>query len=98
MTDVRLYRSDSAEISPVGRLTKTLGESGDFYRVAEVGTRPVGLDVSDSVGSDARHRMRFRNHTGLPLDAGRGEPDLQRAIVVDGRTVDDGVDVVAVFL
>ena len=64
--------------------------------IAERRAAAVRLDVADRVRLDAGHQQGLGDDLRLPLDAGRGEPDLGGAVVVDRRAADHGVDAVAV--
>ena len=54
------------------------------------------FDVADVLGLDARGSDRLRDHSCLAVDARSGEPDLGRAVVVDGRAPDYRLDPVSV--
>jgi len=73
-----------------------LRQGSHLDRVSERGRGAVSLDVTDAVGLDARDRERRLDHLSLALHPGRGESHLARAVVVHGRALDDGPDLVAV--
>jgi len=54
------------------------------------------LDKANSVRRDIGHSHRFCHDRGLPVATRRHIADLHTAIVVDGRTLDDGEDMIAV--
>jgi hypothetical protein len=94
--DVGLHRADTAEPLRPRPLAESLGQRLDLDRVAEHRPGPVGLDVGDRLRVDAAHGVRLGDDLGLAAHARRGVADLQRAVVVDGRALDDGVNHVAV--
>ncbi|MCY1228601.1 hypothetical protein D9M72_409250 [compost metagenome] len=96
VADVGLDRPDRAEAAPLGVGAEGLGERRDLDRVAQRGAGAVRLDVADGVGRHARDQLRGTDDLGLPVDAGGGEADLGRAVVVGGRALDDRMDGVAV--
>ena len=80
----------------VGLGAEGLGQRGDLDRVADRRAGAVGLDVGDRLGGDAGEGQRLGDGAGLAVDARRQVAGLARAVVVDGRALDHGVDVVAV--
>ena len=96
MADVGLHRTDGAVAGAFGLGAKSLRERGDLDRVAHRRARAVRLDVADAVGRDVRDHLRGKDRLRLPLHAGRGVAHLGRAVVVDGRALDDRVNCVAV--
>ena len=96
VTQVRLHRADGAEAAALGLGAERSGERLDLHRVAQGGAGAVGLDVADRLGGHAGHRQRLGDHRRLPLDARRGEADLERAVVVDRRAEDHRAYAVAV--
>ena len=97
MADVRLHRAQHARAGPVelGDL-ESLSQGFDFDRVAQRGTGAVRLDESDGRGVDIGDGVRLGDDLGLAGDGGCGVGHLHRAVVVDRRAADDGVDAVAV--
>jgi len=95
MPNVRLERADGAELPVCGALPEDLREGRDFDGIAQRGARAVGLDVGDGARIHACNRVRGRNDLCLALDAWRGVAHLGRAVVVEGRCLDDRVDGVA---
>jgi len=95
MPNVRLERADGAELPVCGALPEDLREGRDFDGIAQRGARAVGLDVGDGARIHACNRVRGRNDLCLALDARRGVAHLGRAVVVEGRCLDDRVDGVA---
>ncbi len=58
----------------------------------------MGLHVADGLGVHAGHALREHHRLHLPVGAGRGEADLEGAVVAEGEAFDHGVDPVAVRL
>ena len=95
--DVGLDRADGAEAAARRARMERLGQGGDFNRIAEIGARPVRLDVRDAVGAHAGEGMRQENGLGLSLHARCGVAHFRRAIVVHGEPADDGLDEIAIL-
>ena len=95
VADVRFDRTDGAKLLLVRGHAEGAGDTGDFDRVAEMGSGAVRLDVADGFRIDVRQQLRHSDRFGLTLDAWGGVPDLERPIVVDRRTTDDRTDAVA---
>ena len=95
MADVRLGRADGAELGVCGRLPERLVQARDFDRVAERGAGAVRLDVTDRARVDPRFFQRARNNARLRIRVGHGVA-VGLAAMVDGRALDDPVDMVAV--
>ena len=97
MADVRLHRTQHARAGPVqARDLESLSQGFDFDRITQRGTGSVGLHESDGRGVDTGYGMRFGDDLRL---AGEGRcriGHLDRAVVVDRRAADDGVDAVTV--
>jgi hypothetical protein len=78
---------DAARGHPVERPAQRL----DLDRVADGRAGAVRLDVPDALRLGLGDEQRVADHGGLPGHAGRGEPDLARAVVVDRGPAQDGV-------
>ncbi len=72
-----------------------LGERRELDRVAQRRGGAVRLQVADVGRVDPGEVLGGPQHGGLALDAGRGEPDLAAAVVVEGGGPDHGVHLVA---
>ncbi len=97
VADVRLDGADRAERRTVGEAAEGPGEPGHLDRVAHRRAGAVALDVGDGVGRDGGDVQRLGHRLRLPVDA-RGEvAHLPPAVVVHGRSLEDGVDGVAVL-
>ena len=94
MADVRLHRADARRSRAASVCApERLGQRRDLDRIAERGAGAVRLDVADRLRRRRRRRPApARSTCGLPVDARRGEADLQRAVVVDRRAADHRVD------
>ena len=55
------------------------------------------FDVADRLGAHAGRGLGQRDHLGLAFDAGSRVADLQRTVVVDRGTQDDGLDFISVL-
>ena len=97
MTDVRLHRAQHARAGPVelGEF-ESLSQRFDFDGVTERGSGAVSLDEADGRGVDLGDGVRLGDDLGLSGNRGCGVGHLHRAVVVDRRAADDGVDAVAV--
>src|ERR1700733_15668338 len=97
MADVRLHRTQHTRAGPVG-VRKLEGLTKGFYfdRVAQRRSGFMSLDESDGRGVDTGYGVRFGDDLRLTGDAGCRIVHLLRAVVVDRRTADDGVDAVTV--
>ena len=98
VADVRLHRTQDARARPfdLGQL-ESLSQRFDFDRVAQRGAGAVGLNESDGRGVDIGDGLRLGDDLRLTGDSGRGIGHLHRAVVVDRRAADDGVDPVTVL-
>lgn len=96
VTDVRLDRADAAELAHRDLPPERLGEGGDLDRIADGRARAVRFDVADRLGRHAGQRDRFGDDRGLAIDRGRQIAHLPRPVVVDRRSDDHRVHVVAV--
>ena len=96
MADVGFDRAHGAEAPLLGALAEGLGQRGDLNRVAEGGAGAVGFDITDCRRCDPGVGLGGENHLALPFNAGRCVTNFARAIVVDGRPFDHGVDGIAI--
>jgi hypothetical protein len=96
VADVGFYRADRAEVLSGDAWPKSLLERRDLDRIAERRAGSVRLHVVDRFGVDAGHSQRLGDDGHLPIDARRGISDLQRAVVVDSRSFDHRMNVIAV--
>ena len=94
--DIRLHRTDAAELLAIRGAAESLSERGDLDRVADGSTGAVRLDVLDRVRVDVGDRERFGDCLGLPVDTGRQIAGLVRTVVVDRGTLDHRVDMVTI--
>src|SRR5205809_1019851 len=76
---------------------KCLIESSDFDGITDTRAGSVRFDKSDAVGGDTGGIERLTDHRGLSFDAGCEKSDAKRAIIVDRRALDHGVNGVAVI-
>src|SRR5574342_864540 len=88
MSDIRLYRSDRAELRSLRTGTKRLRQRGNLDWVAEDRSCAVGFDVRDRVRRNITERLRHLNNPGLTVHARRGEAWFVRPIVVHGKPFD----------
>ena len=96
MADIGLDRPDPAEPGLVGGFLKGLGQRGHFDRVAQIGAGAVAFDIVDRVGGGLGDHLRLGDGFGLTVDRGRQIARLGRAVVVDGRALEHGPDVIAI--
>ena len=96
VADVGLDRADAAEARFRRGFLKGLRQCSHFDRVAQVGAGAMAFHVVDGVCAHACHSLRFGNRLGLAIHAGRQVARLGGTVVVDGRALDDGPDVIAV--
>src|SRR5437763_471547 len=54
----------------------------------------MNFDIADLLGSNVRKGQRFTDNFSLPLSAQCGIAHLGRAIIVDCRPFDDGIDMI----
>ena len=94
--DARFDGAERAEAGVARRPAERARQRLNLDRVAERRPGAVRLDVRDRARIDPRVVVRRRDHVGLPAQTGRREADLQRAVVVDGGALHDGVHVVVV--
>lgn len=95
--DVGLHRTDRAE-ARLGRPgdTECLGQAGHLDRVTHQCPGGMCLDEPDGVRADLRRGQGLDDQLSLPEHPGSGEPGPVPAVVVDRRTPQDGVHVIAV--
>src|ERR1051325_10082946 len=96
MSDVRLHRAYRAETFLWGMTSESFCQCINLDRVTESGPGSVCFDIRDRLGFDLRDCKRFDDDFGLPVHTWGGVTNLRRSIVVDGRALDNRVDVVAV--
>ena len=96
MPDIGFDRADGAVARTRRKGAERLGQRPDLNRIPDGRSRAVCLDVADAVRLDAGIGQRFHDGVGLAVDAGRRVTGLFRAIVVDRRTLDHGMNGVAV--
>ena len=96
MADVGLDGPDAAEIHRVGLGTVGFGQRGNLDGVAQIGAGAVTFDHADALRSHARVIQRPRDGLRLAVHGRCKIARLLRAVVVDGRTLDHGPDVIPV--
>ena len=96
MAEVGLHRPDPAVAPPPCLFPIGLRQRADLDRIAEQRAGAVALDVVDVVGRQPRRPQRLLDHDDLTSDRRRREARLHGSIVVDRRSLDHGVHVVAV--
>ena len=94
MSDARLERAQHHWA--VFAVRKHPRHRGELDGIPEHCAGSVTLDVVDGLGLDAGEAHRVRDHRGLPVHAGSGVAGARAAVVVDGRTEDQSIDVVTV--
>ncbi len=87
-------RADGAEILLLRPGTEGRGESFNFNRIAKWCACAVRFHIADGVGGEAGHRLGRGYRFRLSLDARRGISDLLRTIVIDGKSFDDGENLI----
>ena len=96
MAEVALHRTQRAEVALRVVDLEHVAQGLELDRVAHRRGRAVRFHVAHRRRRDAGACLRGRDHFHLPLDAGCEVALLAGAVVVDGRTLDDGEDGVAV--
>ncbi len=96
MTDVRLDRTDRAGTGCCGPRRERLGESRDLDRIPQRRAGAVRLDIRDRLSATAGERLCLDDDGGLTTHAGSRVAGLCAAVVVDRRSLDHGMDPVAV--
>ncbi len=94
--NVGLGRTDRTESHPFGVRAKRLGQGADLEGIADDRSGSVALDVAHAIGAHLRDLERLDHRAGLAQDARRRVARLAAAVVVDGRSANDCVDVIAV--
>ena len=94
--DVGFDRADSAKGAPLRADPESLRKRRNLNRVAQLGPGSVRLDVADRVRVHAGIGQGFGNHPSLPGNAGGGETNLQRAVIVCRRPLDRRMNTVPV--
>src|SRR3954453_1249297 len=92
MAQVALHRTQSAEAATRCVLSEDAGECRYLDRVADGRGGAVALDIGDAVRRNIRRAKCIGNDGRLAELAGGGEAHFVRAVVVDRRTEDDGMD------
>jgi hypothetical protein len=95
MSDVCLCCADRAERIFVRSRAKCFCERGNFNWISKRSTGSMRFDVADGSGLNIGCRLCHSHDFGLSINARRREPSLPRTIVIDGRTPDDRIDVIA---
>src|SRR5690554_4791816 len=96
VSDIRLDRAEIAE-APLARPgAEGLGQRLDLDRIAKIGARPMAFDKADALGLNFRERLRFKDRRRLALDARREVAGFTRAVIIDRRRLDDGVNAISV--
>jgi len=98
MAEVGLDRTQSAELLLRRCLAECARQCRHFDGIAQLGGRAVRLDVVDIPGGQPGIVERHGDHFRLAFHTRCSEPDLERAVVIDSRSLDHGMDRVAVFL
>ena len=93
---VGLDRPEGAAADAAGRSAEGPRQGRHFHGVAEGGAGAVRLHIGDAGRVRARHGEGFGDDPGLARVAGRREAQLQAAVVVHGRALDDRAQGVAV--
>ncbi len=96
MAEVGLERAQGAGCAAAGAQAEGARQGRDFDGIAERRAGAVRLDVADARSVHAGRCLRPRDDRRLPVDGRRGDAYLARAVVVDRRAEDDGVDGIAV--
>lgn len=94
MTDVGFQGTD-ADRAYAGRRIH-FGQAGDLDRIAHHRPRPVRFNIRHALGSHVGHCHRPSDHLRLPLYAGRGIAYFAVAVIIAGRSPNDGVDAISV--
>ena len=95
MPDIRLDGPDGAIPGPLCRGTKRVRQRLDLDRITDRCPRPVSFDVADAVGGDTGVGEGLHHDFALAVYARRGVTRLLRAVVVDSRALDHGMNRVA---
>ncbi|GAB3327963.1 hypothetical protein GCM10027565_15950 [Bordetella tumulicola] len=97
VTNIRLGRTQRAELTLVSIATKRLRQRGDFYGIAQLGTCAMRLDIANMPGIDARLFHRHGDHRSLKLGIGH-RVAVGLAPMVERATLDHAIDMIAVAL
>src|SRR5215471_11897527 len=98
MSDVRLDRSNCAELPVTGARLKRLGQRSNFDGIAQWSRCPVTLDVTDGPSLNPRMGVSHLDRRRLPIDAGSRETNLGSTVVVYTEATDDCIDMITVAL
>src|SRR5215213_5652887 len=93
---VTLDRTQGAELQAGSRGAEGFGECPHFNGIAQHSSRAVRFHIRDAVGADLASKLRCNDRFRLTLNARGGITYLARAVVVDGRAFDDGMNNVAI--
>ena len=96
MSDIRLHRTDRAETAPVRPSPERPGQRIDLQRIADDRSRAVTFDIAKVGRRDIREQHRFKHGPRLARYARGGIAHLFGAIVIDRRSSDHGINIVAV--
>src|SRR5262249_32138255 len=96
VADIALERADRAELALLRAAAEGLRQRGHLDRIAYRRAGTMGLDVADRLRLDLGDTQGRPHDPGLALAPRRRVAGLIRAIVVDRRALDHGVDRVAV--
>src|SRR3954468_11391938 len=75
---------------------KGLCQRRDLNRIAQRRAGPMRLNVADSLWCNSGDSQRGGDHRGLPVDTWCRIARLCRAIIVDRRTLNDRIDMIAI--
>lgn len=96
VADIGFHRTDGAISAARRGLAKSLRQRRYLDGVSQRCSRAMRLDITDGIGRYSCSRMGLADDQGLAVHLRGGKARLQRAVIVDGRTDDDGVDRIAV--
>ena len=92
---VRLHSAQNQRAAVVAARAEDSAESGDLDRVSQRGSRAVGFDVTNVRRGEAGRLERRLDNSLLRRAVRCGEP-ARAAVLVDGRCLENGVDLVLV--
>src|SRR5579885_1931314 len=94
---IGLDRTQSAELPSCCLSFERLEQSSQFNRVAQLCTGAMRLDIADTLKRYATLRNGIGDYSALPVEAGSCVAHAHAAIVIDGRTTNHGVDMIAIL-
>src|SRR5262249_13353792 len=97
MADVRFDRSDQAESGLLSILLKGFAQRRDFDRVAELGARAMGFDITDMARVGTGFRQRPADGGGLRLRV-RNRVAVGLAALIEGAASNDAANLGAASL